>query len=111
VKAGEYIFSKKDGGMLKPTMTLKNSFPDKDGDEEWGSWKGAFFGVYVGHGGQAGTLKVGDKIEVQVETTWDAHKTPLKDFFNDHKVAIAAGFTTTIDPVSQHHCYYRIASQ
>jgi len=85
-KAGDFIF---EDSKLKPTKTLKTHFPEKDGDEEWGSWRGPFFGVYVGHGGQPGALKIGDKIEVNKETVWDSHKSPLRDFVVANKVAIA----------------------
>ena len=44
------------------------------GDAQWGTWAGAFFGVYFGHHGVEGAvLKVGDVIEVETWTRWDAH--------------------------------------
>ena len=68
------------GGFLFPAHklklwdVLKRAFPGKFGDPEWGSWAGAFFGVYFGHAGAEGaTLSVGDAIVVRETTSWDAH--------------------------------------
>lgn len=73
---GEYVFKTKEfegvkGGLLHATATLKKTFPHKAADDEWGTWKGAFFGVYFGHDGREATVKVGDKVRL-LET--DAHQ-------------------------------------
>lgn len=52
---------------------LKKAFPRKFDDPEWGSWSGAFFGVYFGHAGREGRVSVGDTVSITSTTTWDAH--------------------------------------
>lgn len=68
---GGWIFPE---DKLKLWKVLKKVFPGKFGDKQWGTWSGAFFGVYFGHHGVEGAvLKVGDVIEVETWTRWDAH--------------------------------------
>lgn len=67
---GEFLFEKGNyrgasGGRMKPMGTLRRAFPQKAGDAEWGIWAGPFFGVYVGHAGARGTLRVGTPVVVQ----------------------------------------------
>ena len=68
------------GGFVFPTeklmlwKVLKAAFPAKFSDPQWGTWAGAFFGVYFGHAGVVGgTIRVGDAIVVDEKTRWDAH--------------------------------------
>lgn len=69
---GEFLFPPPD--TLKLWKVLKEAFPAKFADPEWGSWAGGFFGVYFGHGGREGfVLRVGDVVEVTRRKRWDAH--------------------------------------
>jgi uncharacterized protein YcbX len=67
------------GGWLFPTQpltlwnVLKKLYPRKFSDPEWGSWAGAFMGVYMGHHGQTGKIAVGDRIHPTKRVAWDAH--------------------------------------
>jgi uncharacterized protein YcbX len=70
-RSGAWLYTEE---KLKLWKVLKKAFPAKFSDPQWGTWAGAFFGVYFGHGGALGaTLHVGDAIEVVETTSWDAH--------------------------------------
>ena len=58
---GRYLF---EGDALRLWKVLKAAFPRKYADPEWGSWAGAYFGVYFGNAGVEGVLHVGDEIAV-----------------------------------------------
>ena len=63
------------GDLLKLWKVLKKAFPDKHDDPEWGSWSGAFMGVYYGHAAAEGEIRVGDRINVIEREAWNAHLT------------------------------------
>ena len=67
---GKPIF---EGDLLKLWKVLKKAFPEKYDDPEWGSWSGAFMGVYYGHASVDGEIRVGDRINVIEREAWDAH--------------------------------------
>ncbi|KAL1529920.1 hypothetical protein AB1Y20_000848 [Prymnesium parvum] len=69
-RTGKFLFPQ-DKMLL--WRVLKQAFPRKFSDPEWGGWAGAFFGVYFGHAGQQGTLRVGDPVRVLRTVSWDAH--------------------------------------
>ena len=58
---GRYLF---EGDALRLWKVLKAAFPRKYADPEWGSWAGAYFGVYFGNAGAEGVLRVGDEIAI-----------------------------------------------
>lgn len=67
---GEFLFEDK----LKLWKVLKAAFPRKFNDPEWGSWAGAYMGVYMGHNAVEGcTIKVGDSVVPIQERSWDSH--------------------------------------
>jgi hypothetical protein len=53
--------------------TLKALYPRKYSDPEWGSWAGAYMGIYMGNMGKIGKISVGDKIVPTRTSPWDAH--------------------------------------
>jgi len=58
--SGEFLL--KDNKLLF-MKTLRNMFPQKTKDSEWGEeWEGATFGVLCGHNGTKGEIRVGDSI-------------------------------------------------
>jgi len=61
-KGGEFDGVK--GKLLTPQNTLSKAFPAKAADDEWGNWKGPFFGVYIAPSAEAGEIVVGDTLEV-----------------------------------------------
>lgn len=68
------------GDSLRMWKVLKAAFPTKYNDEEWGSWSGAFFGIYFGNNGVEGAIICeGDVVEVTKRRPWDAHLTKGKD--------------------------------
>jgi hypothetical protein len=67
---GKYLFKDE---KLKLWKVLKALYPGKFNDPEWGSWAGAYMGVYMGHHGKTGKLVVGDKITPTKIRPWDAH--------------------------------------
>jgi len=67
---GDFVFPNE---KLLLWKLLRTAFPRKNSDSEWGTWAGPFFGVYYGHAGQQGTLRVGDPIRVVKTAPWDAH--------------------------------------
>jgi uncharacterized protein YcbX len=88
------------------TKSLKNKYPDKVMDPEWvntplipdnGSWSNAVaFGVYFGHGGEAGRISVGDTLEIVKHTTYHADLpltyyglTRIRRWADEHPVQLA----------------------
>lgn len=64
-KGGEYEGVA--GKLLTPQNTLSKMFPAKAADDEWASWKGPVFGVYVSPNVETtatGSLRVGDVVKV-----------------------------------------------
>jgi len=69
-QTGNFLFPKDSVLLWK---VLRKAFPAKAKDPEWGAWRGPFFGVYFGHGGQEGTIHTGDSIRVVARCNWDDH--------------------------------------
>jgi MOSC domain len=67
---GEFLFPNE---KFKLWNVLKKAFPRKSTDPEWGSWAGAYMGVYMGSNGVEGTVAVGDTIVPRKIVRWDAH--------------------------------------
>eukprot|EP00756_Hemistasia_phaeocysticola_P007690 Hpha_TRINITY_DN14371_c0_g1::TRINITY_DN14371_c0_g1_i1::g.87178::m.87178 len=63
LEAGSYLGAV--GTKYLPMATLRRAFPQKADDDEWGIWKGPFFGVYVGHDSAQGVLRRGMPVRVQ----------------------------------------------
>ena len=69
--SGNFLFP---SDKLLLWRVLKKAFPTKFSDPEWGTWSGAFFGVYFGHKGVAGaTITVGDRLVIEESCRWDDH--------------------------------------
>lgn len=66
---GSFLFPDK----MKLWKVLKKVFPRKFSDPEWGTWAGAFMGVYMGHNGVESKVMVGDTILPTKIVPWDAH--------------------------------------
>ena len=70
---GQFLFSPE---KLKLWTVLKHAFPRKFSDPEWGSWAGAYFGVYMGHTTKpkkGSRLAVGNVVTPVEILPWDAH--------------------------------------
>jgi len=66
---GNFLFPEK----LLLWKVLKATFPRKFHDPEWGSWAGAYMGVYMGHNGEIGEIHLGDEVKPLEINRWDAH--------------------------------------
>lgn len=92
-ESGEFLFKGKD--MLKLWKVLKEAFPRKYADPEWGHWAGAFFGVYYGYDPvlaekEGARLRVGDEVEVEERRPWDDYaRAERQRFWTTVAVAMA----------------------